>query len=200
MSQLTELVKDRRTHYAIGNNTELSNEEIANRITEVVRDVPTAFNSQTTRVAVVFGEENVKLWDHILDVQKDVLQGEMWDMMSGVMEGAKGGVGTVLFFEDLDAVENNMPVNGERAEVYKQNNNANAQYATWLAITELGLGGSLQHFNVGYEQGFDKSVKELLDLPERWELQAQMPFGSIEGEVTEKEYIADTDRVAVRGN
>lgn len=198
MSKLTELVKKRRTQYAIGKNTELSNEEIADYITQIVKDVPTAFNSQTSRVAVVFGENSVKLWDHILDVQKDVLQGEMWDMMSGVMEGAKNGLGTVLFFEDLDAVEA-MPVNGTRGEAYKQNNNANTQYATWLGITQLGLGGSLQHFNVGYEQGFDKSVKELLDLPERWELQAQMPFGSIEGEVAEKEYIADNERVRVIG-
>lgn len=198
MSKLTELVKNRRTQYVIGKNTELSNEEISEYITNIVREVPTAFNSQTTRVAIVFGEDNVKLWDHILDVQKDVLQGEMWDMMSGVMEGAKNGVGTVLFFEDLDAVET-MPVNGTRGEAYKQNNNANTQYATWLGLTQLGLGGSLQHFNVGYEQGFDKSVKELLNLPERWELQAQMPFGSIEGEVAEKEYITDNERVRVIG-
>ena len=199
MSTFLELVKNRRTQYAIGNNTELTNEAIAERITEIVRDVPTASNSQTTRIAIIFGEENVKLWDHILDVQKDVLQGEMWDMMSGVMEGAKGGVGTVLFFEDLDAVEA-MPTSPSRVEVYKQNNNANAQYAVWLGLTDLSLGGSLQHMNVGYEQGFDKSVKELLGLPERWELQAQMPFGSIEGENAPKEYIADSDRVVVLGN
>lgn len=198
MSKFTELVKNRRTQYVIGKNTELSNEEITTYITNIVKDVPTAFNSQTTRVAIVFGEESVKLWDHILDVQKDVLQGEMWDMMSGVMEGAKNGIGTVLFFEDLEAVKA-MPVNGTRGEAYKQNNNANTQYATWLGLTQLGLGGSLQHFNVGYEQGFDKSVKELLGLPEHWELQAQMPFGSIEGVVAEKEYIADNDRVRVIG-
>ena len=199
MSPLSELVKNRRSQYAIGNNTDLTNEEIAERITQIVRDVPTASNSQTTRIAIVFGEENVKLWDHFLDVQKDVMPEEMWGMMSGVMEGAKGGVGTILFFEDLDAVEK-MPTSPARVEVYKQNNNANAQYATWLALTDLGLGGSLQHMNVGYEQGFDKSVKELLGLPERWEMQAQMPFGSIEGENEPKEYIADSERVVVIGN
>ena len=199
MSPLSELVKNRRSQYAIGNNTDLTNEEIAERITQIVRDVPTASNSQTTRIAIVFGEENVKLWDHILDVQKDVMPEEMWGMMSGVMEGAKGGVGTILFFEDLDAVEK-MPTSPARVEVYKQNNNANAQYATWLALTDLGLGGSLQHMNVGYEQGFDKSVKELLGLPARWEMQAQMPFGSIEGENEPKEYIADSERVVVIGN
>ena len=199
MSKFTELVKNRRSQYVIGNNTDLTNEEIAETLTQIVKDVPTASNSQTTRLAIVFGEENVKLWDHILEVQKDVMPAEMWEMMSGVMEGAKNGVGTVIFFEDLDAVEK-MPTSPSRVEVYKQNNNANAQYATWLALTDLGLGGTLQHMNVGYEQGFDKSVKELLGLPERWEMQAQMPFGSIESEAGEKEYIADSERVVVIGN
>lgn len=198
MSQLTELVKNRRSQYAIGNNTDLTNEEIVERITEIVKDVPSASNSQTTRVAFVFGDKNVELWDHIFDVQKDVLQGDVWEMMSGVMQGAKGGVGTILFFEDLEAVKE-MPTSPSRLEVYKQNNNANVQYAVWLALTEMGLGGSLQHMNVGYEQGFDKSVKELLNLPEHWEMQAQMPFGSIEGENGEKEYIADSERVVVVG-
>lgn len=198
MSNLTELVKNRRSQYMIGNDTDLTNEEIVERITEIVRDVPSASNSQTTRVAFVFGDKNVELWDHILDVQKDILQGDMWEMMSGVMEGAKNAVGTILFFEDLEAVKE-MPTSPSRVEIYKQNNNANVQYAVWLALTEMNLGGSLQHMNVGYEQGFDKSVKELLGLPEHWEMQAQMPFGSIEGENGEKEYIADSERVVVIG-
>src|SRR5699024_7478681 len=137
-------------------------------------------------------------WDHILDVQKDVLQGEMWDMMSGVMQGAKGAVGTVLFFEDLDAVEK-MPAEGAREEAYKQNNNANTQYAIWLALTELGLGASLQHMNIGHKEGFDKSVLEMFNLPENYEMIAQMPFGSIEGDAFPKEYIEDEVRVQVIG-
>lgn len=198
MSNLTELVKNRRSQYVIGNNTDLTNEEIVERITEIARDVPSAANSQTTRIAFVFGDKNVELWDHILEVQKDVLQGDMWERMSGVMEGAKNAVGTILFFEDLEAVKE-MPTSPSRVEIYKQNNNANVQYAVWLALTEMNLGGSLQHMNVGYQQGFDKSVKELLGLPEHWEMQAQMPFGSIEGENGEKEYIADSERVVVIG-
>lgn len=198
MSQFTNLVKQRRTSYALGTNTELSNQEIADRITEIAREIPTASNSQSTRLVVIFGEDNVKFWDHILDVQKDVMPETMWNMMSGVMEGAKGAVGTVLFFEDLDAVEE-MPAKGARAEAYKQNNNANNQYAIWLSLTELGLGASLQHMNIGFEQGFDKSTKEMFDLPENWEMVAQMPFGSIEAPASEKEYIADDVRVRVIG-
>ena len=53
-------------------------------------------------------------------------------------DGAKNGIGTVLFFEDIDAVKE-MPTQGIRKEAYKQNNNANAQYAVWLALSRNGL-------------------------------------------------------------
>jgi hypothetical protein len=191
MSTFVDLVEKRRSIYALGTETEYSKEDIENRIREVVKQVPSAFNSQTTRVVVLFDEANDKFWDHIYDVQKDVLEGEVWDMMSGVMTGAKKGIGTVLFFEDKAAVEE-MPARGVRQEAYKQNNNANAQYAVWLALAEMDLGASLQHFNVGYEQGFDKGTKEMFDLPETYEMLAQMPFGSVEQEVEPKEHI-DTD-------
>lgn len=198
MTQFTDLVKKRRTAYAIGNNTELTNKEIADRIREIAKEIPSANNSQTTRLVIVFGDHNVKLWDHVLDVQKDVMQGAMWDMMSGVMEGAKGGIGTVLFFEDRETVASTLG-EGDRAEAYKQNNNANTQYATWLGLTELGLGGSLQHMNVGFEQGFDKSVKEMFNLPASYEMIAQMPFGSIEAPAGEKDYIDGAVQVLTFG-
>ncbi|HJG48781.1 MAG TPA: nitroreductase family protein [Facklamia tabacinasalis] len=198
MSQFTDLVKKRRTVYGLGNNTDLTKEEIVSRIREVAREIPSASNSQTTRLVVLFGEDNVKFWDHILDVQKDVMQGAMWDMFSGVMEGAKGAVGTILFFEDHDAVKEGLG-EGVRAETYKHHNDANMQFSMWLALAELNLGASLQHMNIGFEQGFDKSVKELFDLPASYEMVAQMPFGSIEGTPGEKEYIDDEVRVTVIG-
>lgn len=198
MSQFTDLVRSRRTRYAIGNNTELTKEEITARLREVAREIPTASNSQTSRLVLVYGEDNEKLWDHIMEVQKDVMPEGMWEMMSGVMLGAKGAVGTILFFEDLDAVEA-MPAQGERAETYKQHNNANVQYASWLALTELGLGANLQHMNVGHKYGFDKGILEMFNLPANYELVAQMPFGSIEGDAHPKEYIADDVRVQVIG-
>lgn len=195
-TSFVNLVKKRRSIYALGKNSKYSKQQIEDRIREVVQQVPTAFNSQTTRVVVLFDEANIKFWDHIYDVQKDVLEGETWDMMSGIITGAKNGIGTVLFFEDKDEVEK-MPARGVRQEAYKQNNNANAQYAVWLALAEMDLGASLQHFNVGYEQGFDKGTKEMFNLPESYEMLAQMPFGSVEQEAGVKEHINTNVQVKV---
>lgn len=191
MSEFKDVVKRRRSIYALGQNTDYSIEEITGTIRRAQQHVPSAFNSQTSRLVVITGEANNKFWDLIYDVQKDVLDQATWDFMSPIMTGAKEGIGTVLFFEDRDAVSQ-MPTQGQRTEAYKQNNSANSQYAIWLALSYMNLGGSLQHFNVGYEQGFDKAVRELFDLPESYELIAQMPFGSVEQEAGEKEHI-DTE-------
>ncbi|HBY89433.1 MAG: hypothetical protein ACTHYF_07220 [Ruoffia tabacinasalis] len=61
------------------------------------------------------------------------------------------------------------------------------QFSMWVTLAELNLGASLQHMNIGFEQGFDKSVKEMFNLAASYELVAQMPFGSIEGTPGEKE-------------
>lgn len=191
MAEFKNVIKNRRSIYALGNNSDYSIEEIVATIKETQKDVPSAFNSQTSRLVVLNGEANTKFWDLILKVQEEVLDQGTWDFMSPIMHGAKNGIGTVLFFEDRDAIAT-MPTQGQRTEAYKQNNSANSQYATWLALAEMNLGGSLQHFNVGYEQGFDKAVREMFNLPESFELVAQMPFGSIEQAAGEKEYI-DSD-------
>lgn len=196
MAEFKQLIKNRRSIYALGQNSDYSVEEIVATIRETQKDVPTAFNSQTSRLVVVTGEANTKFWNLILDVQKQVLDQATWDFMSPIMEGSKNAIGTVLFFEDRDAVAT-MPTQGQRTEAYKQNNSANAQFATWLALAEMNLGGSLQHFNVGYEQGFDKAIREMFNLPDSYELIAQMPFGSIEQEAGEKEYIDSEVQVQV---
>lgn len=120
----------------------------------------------------------------------------MWNFLSPIIVGAKEAMGTVLFFQDRDAV-NQMPATGERPEAYKQNNNANSQFVIWLSLTEMDLEASLQHFNIGYEQGFDKAIREMFNLPAAYELIAQMPFGSVEHPAGEKEHIDPTVQVQV---
>lgn len=161
---------------------------------DIAAKLPSAVNSQSTRWVVVSGEKNTALWDLIDETQKGVLPDEAYAFFSTVFQQAKNGVGTILLFESREAVTS-MPVSPERAELYKENNHGIASFATWLLLTELGLGTSLQHFNVGYEQGYDKSVRELLGLSDDWEMLAQMPFGSIETPADDKPKMSAEDRV-----
>lgn len=197
MSNFKDLLEKRRTIYALGNNTAHSQEEITEAIRHAVQMSPSASNSQTTRAIVLFGDANVKLWNHIYEVQEGVLPEAMWNMLSGVMENARDkAVGTVLFFEDREAVEA-MPTSEATREAFKQNNTGIAQYAVWLRLAEMDLGASLQHFNIGYEQGFDKAVRDMFNLPDSYEMIAQMPFGSIEQPAGDKEFVDPNKRVQV---
>ncbi|MBG9982794.1 nitroreductase family protein [Aerococcaceae bacterium DSM 111020] len=197
MSNFKDLIAKRRTTYHIGRNTDVTPEQVTEYLRDIIQWVPTASHSQTSRLVLVFGDKHQALWDEIHDVQSKVLSGDMWDMMSGVIAGAKEGLGTVLFFEDQEAVQG-MPTSDATREAYSHHNNANHQYATWLGLTDLGLGASLQHFNIGYEQGHDKSIKELLYLPENYALVAEMPFGSIETPAEAKETIPNDVKVQVK--
>ncbi len=197
MSNFQDLVAKRHSTYHIGRNTDRTPEEVTEYLRELTQWVPTASHSQTSRLVLVFGDKHEALWDEIHDVQSKVLSDEMWETMGGVIAGAKQGLGTVLFFEDQEAVQA-MPTSDATRETYSQHNNANHQYATWLGLTELGLGATLQHFNIGYEQGHDKSIKELLDLPDNYALVAEMPFGSIETPAEAKETIPTDVKVQVK--
>ncbi|MBG9979976.1 nitroreductase family protein [Facklamia sp. DSM 111018] len=198
MSKFIDLASKRRSHYVVGKNVDYTVEEIADYIGKVALEVPTAFNSQTSRLVIVTGEANAKVWNIIHQTQKEVLPAEMYEYFKGLFEGSENNAfGTILFFEDREAIKANIPTNEERQEIYKEQNAANTQYATWLALTELDLGATLQHFNVGYKQGFDRSLREALNLPESWELNAQMPFGSIEAEANPKDKMPVDEKVLV---
>lgn len=198
--ELQKALETRRSVYALGKNVDHSKQEIVDAVSHVLKHAPSAFNNQSSRVVILFDEDKQKFWQHIYDVQKDVLPEEMWQQMEGVIAGARDNAfGTVLFFED-NAVADQLPTNPERTAVYKHTADANVQYGTWLTLASLGLGANLQHFNLGYEQGFDKATKEMFNLPETFEMVAQMPFGSIEAPAGDKDFAPLEDRVFVFGD
>src|SRR5699024_5793607 len=118
MSAFKDLLTKRRSHYAIGANTDVTASDVTAALNEVIPTVPT-----------------------------EVLDAGTLNYMTPIMDGAREAVGTILFFEDRDAVEAGIPGNPERRSVYKNHESANAQLTAWLALTELGLGANLQHFN-----------------------------------------------------
>ncbi len=194
MSEFVKLMQNRRSIYDVGTNTDVTAEDVAARLKEIAKEVPNAFGIQTTRYVVVSGEKNKELWTLLHDTQKNVLSEEMYERMKKQLVNGKNGLGTVLLFESREAVES-MPANEVRQTLYKENNHGIAVAATWLALTEMGLGTNLQHFNVGYDKGFDKPIRELLGLPDDYEMLAQMYFGSIETPAGPKETMPVDEQV-----
>ncbi|MDR1568677.1 MAG: nitroreductase family protein, partial [Streptococcaceae bacterium] len=68
-----------------------------------------------------------------------------------------------------------------------------ASINVWTALSELGLGASLQHYN----PVIDDAVAKVWDIPSNWKLRGQLVFGSIESAAGDKEFMNDTDRFKV---
>lgn len=179
MSNLLDLLEKRHSEYDIYADVDISLEELENYVQAILNTIPSANNSQSQRAVIVSGEAQAAVWKIIKDIhlsQEDVLPAQAFANISAKMDKAAQAFATILLFEDRHAIDS-MKTRNERAHEYKQQHTGMLALTLWLAVVDLGLGASLQHYNIGYEKGFDKSIKELLNLPDHYELTAQMPVG-----------------------
>ena len=77
--------------------------------------------------------------------------------------------------------------------IWTQQSNGMLQINIWSALRELGIGANLQHYN----PVIDEKVKALFNIPEYYQLIAQMPFGGIDTLPDEKEKENINKRVTI---
>ncbi len=100
-----DAIKQRRTHYAIGNEPVTSDDIIETIVNEAVKHTPSSFNSQSGRAVVLLGEQHEKLWDIAKDELRKIVPPENFKATEEKIDGAfRSGYGTILFFEDMDVV------------------------------------------------------------------------------------------------
>lgn len=187
MINILKSLEKRRTYYSIRRELPVSIDEVVRLMEQLTESVPDAFNMKSSRVVVVSGEMQDRLWNRIYDVFEGKVAREKID-------GFRTGAGTILYFYDGKVVEGMM----ERFATYADNfpvwanrSSGMLQLAVWSGLRELNIGASLQHYN----PVIDDAVKELLGLPKEWVLVAQMPFGGIGEEPAPKEKEKIEERV-----
>lgn len=95
-SQLIDLVKARRTYYALDSTLPISEERVTHIVEELVQAVPSAFNSQSNRVVILFNDDHLKLWDVVGSILKaESMSEEQWEATSQKMAAFRAGAGTV---------------------------------------------------------------------------------------------------------
>ncbi|NHN31824.1 nitroreductase family protein [Paenibacillus agricola] len=189
-------IKERRSIYAISKESPISDERILKIVEETVTHVPSSFNSQSTRIVVLFGEQHNKLWDLTTDVLKAIVPEDQFESTQQRMDGFRNGYGTILFFEDQQVVigmQEAYATYQDRFPVWAQHTNAMHQFVIWTALELEGLGANLQHYN----PLIDEKVKADWNLPESWQLVAQMPFGKPTAPAGEKQFKPMEDRLLV---
>jgi len=170
-------LKNRRTYYMISNKSLVSDQEIEDIVKFALTHVPSAFNSQSTRVVLLLGENHKKLWNITKDVLRKIVPAEAFPATEGKIDGAfAAGYGTVLYFEDQDVVkglQKAFPAYAENFPIWSNHTSAMHQLTIWTLLEEAGFGASLQHYN----PLIDEAVAKEWNLPSTWKLVAEMPFG-----------------------
>jgi predicted oxidoreductase (fatty acid repression mutant protein) len=196
-NQFLDLINKRRTIYAVGKNVEQSPEHLTDLIQHAIKQSPSSFNSQSSRAVILFNAEHEKFWGFVKEKLKSYAKdAEAAAKTDAKMDSFAAGVGTVLFFEDLDVIKSlqeQFPSYADNFPVWAEHSTAIAQFATWTALHTDGLGASLQHYN----PIVDEQVHAEWDIPASWKLRAQLVFGSVEGEAKDKGYIDDAVRFKV---
>lgn len=198
--QFLELVKSRRTIYALGKKQVLPDSEIVDIIKSAVKESPSSFNAQSSRVVILLGAEHEKYWnDTVLEeLRKIVPDDEKFEQGKARILGFKAAYGTALFFEDGETIEQfqkNVASYADRFPEWSTHSTGMAQINTWTALEIAGYGANLQHY--GNLTG--PSIIKKLGLSEKYKLHAELVFGSPEGPAGDKTYINDDDRFKVLG-
>lgn len=193
----SEALKHRRTYYSITNQSPVSDEEIERIVDFAVTHVPSAFNSQSTRVVVLLGESHKKLWKIVKEALKKIVPKEAFGQTEEKIDHSFAcGYGTVLFFEDqlvVKGLQEVFPTYQENFPGWSLQTSAMHQLAVWVMLEDAGFGASLQHYN----PLIDDEVRREWHLPEHWHLISEMPFGTPVHQPGQKEYQPLEERVKV---
>jgi len=193
-----EAAKERRTIYQLNKTSPIPDSKIVEIIETAANVVPSAFNTQSTRLVTLLNKEHEVFWDQVHDVLKPIVPEEQWATTKARLDGFKAGKGTVLFFTDpepMDTLKKKIPAYAHHYGDWAEQSNAMHQYFLWVALEAEGLGANLQHYN----PLVDQKTQQHYNIPLEWKLRAQLVFGGKAGEAGPKETLPVEKKVFVHG-
>lgn len=176
MNSFQEAVTARRTIYKLGRNISVLQSQIIAAVERMVKDIPTAFNMQSARVVVTMLDHHENIWHITESALKKVVPADQFAATKEKIDGFADAYGTILFFESsnmIKAMQDQFPLYKHNFPGWAMQANGMLQFAIWTALEDLGLGVNLQHYN----PLIDEDIKKVFDLPDSWDLVAQMVFG-----------------------
>lgn len=197
-SQLQDIFANRRTIYALNDTLPVPDQAVVDAVEHAILHTPSAFNSQTTRIMVLFGDAHKRLWDIAEANLRQIVGDNDFSSTEQKMASFRAGAGTILYFEDdngIKGLQEQFAIYADSFPIYAEHTNAMHQYAIWTQLSNLGIGASLQHYSAIFEQ----DVAQAFDIPEGWKLIAQMPFGGVAASADDKKFGTTDERMMVVG-
>ncbi len=189
-------VRNRRSIYSIDNTSPISDNKITEIVNEAVKYTPSAFNSQSARVVILYGIQHEKFWDITTDILRKIVPAEAFGSTEQKMKSFKAGHGTILFFEDQNVItklQNDFALYKDNFPIWSEQSSGMLQFVIWTALSDNGIGASLQHYN----PLVDEEVKKTWNIDKSWKLIAQMPFGKPVEAPGTKDFLPLENRVKI---
>ncbi|CCD22208.1 uncharacterized protein NDAI_0A00500 [Naumovozyma dairenensis CBS 421] len=144
-------------------------ENIQQVVQSIIKNTPTALNSQENRAIILIGDAHKKVWDHVVKA----IPGE--NGKKRPTSARDEAYGCVIFFTEQNTVkkfQQDYPAAASAFPVAASHTTGAVQINSWTALETLGLGCHLQHYN--------DAVREALNnykIPESWTVNSQLSFG-----------------------
>jgi len=137
-----DAVKNRRTHYGLSKEKIVSEEKILGIVKEALTHTPSAFNSQSARLVVLFDGQSDRFWEIVKDQLRKIVPEEAFKKTEEKIDGSfKSGYGTILFFEDMSVVEGlqeRFPLYKDNFPVWSAHSSGMHQFVIWTALSAEG--------------------------------------------------------------
>jgi hypothetical protein len=176
MKIFQEAVKSRRSIYKLGKNIPVLQSEIIAAVERMTKDTPSPFHMQSARVVVTMLDHHENVWHITKGELKSVLPPLKFAEVEPKINSFAEAYGTILFFESsnmIKAMQDQFPEYRDNFPGWAMQANGMLQFAIWTALEDMGLGANLQHYN----PIIDEPIRQIFDLPDSWDLTAQLVFG-----------------------
>ena len=176
MKSYQEAVRNRRSIYKLGREIPVLQTEIIATVERMTKEIPTPFNMQSARIVVTMLDHHENVWDITKGELKKIVPADKFAATEAKLDGFAAAYGTILFFESsnmIKAMQDQFPLYKDNFPGGAMQANGMLQFAIWTALEDLGLGVNIQHYN----PLIDEPIRQIFDLPDSWDLVAQMVFG-----------------------
>ncbi len=173
-----ELFALRHSFYDISNKLPIKDNDVVQIITKALELYPSPFNSQSSRLMVLFNREHSHFWALVQQALLATAPKDKEEAIVKRIQSFADGYGTILYFIDKSIIskqEKQMPLYADDFMNWAYQSCAILQFMIWSALAEQNVGASLQHYN----PLINNAIKKEYNLPDNLELVAQMPFGGI---------------------
>ena len=93
--QFLDTVKARRSYYQIKKESPIPDAKIQEIVEQVLLQVPSCFNSQSTRIILLFKDEHDKFWEIVKAKLKEIVPADQFATSEARINGFKAGYGSV---------------------------------------------------------------------------------------------------------